>query len=141
MFDLNGTYTHNVDAKGRVSLPAKFRKKLPTDLVVRYSMAGDCLYVFEEESHNEWVASFFKKEGGYDPLDSQHVAFRSMLKGEAKDVSQDSAGRILLPADMRKKVGIEKEAVLVGNTGYFEVWNPQRREEAFAHMDLASFMH
>lgn len=141
MIELNGTYTHNFDAKGRVSLPAKFRKKLPTDLIVRYDLKKECLYVFEEEAFNEWIDLFFKKDGGYDPLSEQHIRLRSALHAGAVDVSQDSAGRINIPAEMREGVGIEKEAVLVGNSGYFEIWNAKRREEAFAEVDLASFLH
>ena len=64
------------------------------------------------------------------------------LKRLAFDVAQDSAGRISIPADMRKMVGISKEVVLIGNTGYFEIWDKKRLEsEGEDDIDLASFLH
>ena len=142
MFDLNGEYTHNVDTKGRIALPAKFRKSLPADLVVTYDLKKECLYVFDEEGHRAWVASFFEKDGGFDPMSETHLKFRRALKRLAFDVAQDSAGRISIPADMRKMVGISKEVVLIGNTGYFEIWDKKRLEaEGEDDIDLASFLH
>ena len=86
MFDLNGEYTHNVDTKGRIALPAKFRKSLPTDLVVTDDLKKECLYVFDEEGHRDWVASFFEKDGGFDQRSETHLKFRRALKRLAFDV-------------------------------------------------------
>ncbi|MBQ6455064.1 MAG: division/cell wall cluster transcriptional repressor MraZ [Eggerthellaceae bacterium] len=141
VFDLNGEYTHNVDSKGRIALPAKFRKSLPTDLVVTYDLKKECLYVFDEEGHRDWVASFFEMDGGFDQRSETHLKFRRALKRLAFDVAQDSAGRISIPADMRKTVGIDKEVVLIGNTGYFEIWDKKRLEaEGENDIDLSSFL-
>ena len=58
MVDLFGEFRHKVDAKGRLSLPAKFRKELHDDLVVTVNPSeGNCLYVFNVEDYKEWVAS------------------------------------------------------------------------------------
>jgi MraZ protein len=62
------------------------------------------------------------------------------LKGQAYDVQTDSAGRILLPAELREKAGIDKEVVIVGNTGYFEVWSAERRSAAVESIDLAALL-
>lgn len=142
VIDLNGQYSHNVDAKGRIALPAKFRKSLPTDLVVTYDLKKECLYVFDEEGHQNWIASFFDKDGGFDQRSETHLKFRRTLKRLAFDVAQDSAGRISIPAEMRETVGISKEVVLIGNTGYFEIWDKKRLdEEDEDQIDLASFLH
>lgn len=127
--DLNGEFRFKVDAKGRVSLPAKFRRVLSTDLVVTLNPKDECLYVFESTGFNSWVSKVFKdKFGGYDETDDLHVRLRRKLKARAKDVEIDASGRIMLPAEAREVVGIDKDVAVVGNTGYFEIWDAKRYE-------------
>lgn len=140
--DLNGSYRFKTDAKGRVSLPAKFRKALPEDLVVARSLSGEYLMVFDgQDSFNTWVAGVFADRfGGFNSTDPTHLMYRSALKGQAFDVQVDSAGRILLPAELRDLAGIGREVVIVGNTGYFEVWSEERRSKAMSEIDIASLL-
>ena len=140
--DLNGSYRFKTDAKGRVSLPAKFRKVLSEDLVVTVALTEDHLLVFDgQDSFNAWVEGIFvDKFGGYNSTSREHLYWRSALKGNAFDVQPDSAGRILLPADLREKVGIDREVVIVGNTGCFEVWSDERRGEVVGEIDFSSLL-
>ena len=138
MVDLFGEYRHKVDAKGRLSLPAKFRKELSDDLVVTRDPFDECLYVFEPEGHNEWVASFFEGEGGFDQRNRQHISRRRELKRRAIDTEVDGSGRINIPANQRQAVGIDKEVVIIGNTGYFEIWDAKRWESQCDEVDLTS---
>ena len=55
--DMNGSYRHKVDAKGRMSLPAAFRKVLSEDLVVTLSPDDECLYAFEPQAFEDRIAS------------------------------------------------------------------------------------
>ncbi len=138
--DLFGEFRFKVDAKGRVALPAKFRKVLSKDLIVSRELTDRCLYVFEQESFNRWVNQLFvDKFGGYDATSRQHVMLRTKLKSNADGVEVDSAGRIGLAATMREATGIDKEVVLVGNTGYFEIWDAKRYDETFDSIDLGMF--
>ncbi len=134
---LKGTHRFKVDAKGRMSLPASFRKVLSSDLVVTPNPHDECIYVFEPESFDQWIEDAFARVGGYNPLDAAHVAQRRKLFARAVDVTTDSAGRIMLSADQRKKVGIDKDVVLVGNSGYFEVWDAKRYDQVDADVDLS----
>ncbi|MBO4352587.1 MAG: division/cell wall cluster transcriptional repressor MraZ [Eggerthellaceae bacterium] len=141
--DLNGSFSFKTDAKGRVSLPAKFRKVLSDDLVVTSALSGDYLMVFDgQESFNAWVDEIFagRFDGGYNPSVLQHQKLRSALKGNAFDVQPDSAGRILLPANLREKAAIDREVVIVGNTGFFEVWSEARRNEMLDEVDVSSLL-
>ncbi len=140
--DLNGSYRFKTDAKGRVSLPAKFRKVLSEDLVVTSALSGEYLMVFDgQESFNDWVEQIFvDKFGGYNSTSREHLKLRSALKGNAFDVQPDSAGRILLPVELREKAGIGKDVVIVGNTGYFEVWSEARRTELVEEIDFSSLL-
>ncbi len=142
MFDLMGEYSHKVDAKGRLSLPARFRKALSEeDLVVTVDPTNACLYVFEMDGFNDWVASFFMKDGGFNPRNPNHVAARRELKARADEVSVDAAGRINVSAKQREAVGIDKDVVLIGNTDYFEIWDAKRREQQKAQVDLSSMLY
>ena len=140
--DLNGSFQFKTDAKGRVSLPAKFRKVLSDDLVVTCALTGEFLMVFDgQDSFNAWVDGLFvDKFGGYNSTNREQLMLRSALKGNAFDVQPDTAGRILLPAELREKAGIDKEVVIVGNTGFFEVWSEKRRGELVEEIDISSLL-
>ena len=141
MADFMGEYRHKVDAKGRVSLPPKFGKQLSSSLIVTLNPEGECLFVFEADDFNEWVKRFFEKDGGFQQSNKRHVKIRSVLKGRAKAIETDSAGRINIPADQRAKVGIASDALFVGNDGYIEIWNPEAREAFESDVDLASLLY
>ena len=121
--DMNGSYRHRVDAKGRMSLPAAFRKVLSADLVVTRNPKDECLYVFEPQAFEDWNAL--------------HVGLRRKLKGRANNVSVDNAGRIGITAELRGAVGIDKDVVVLGNTGYFEIWDAKRFDEQDDDIDLS----
>lgn len=138
--DLFGEFRFKVDSKGRLALPAKFRKVLSRDLVVTLELENKCLYVFEVPSFNEWVEQLFNdKFGGYNASNREHVKLRSGLKSRADSVEVDSSGRIMLKPEMRKLAGIEKDVVLVGNTGYFEVWDADAYDAEIGEIDLGIF--
>ena len=113
--DLNSAYRHKVDAKGRMSLPASF----------------------EPDAFNAWVAGVFEdKFEKFDRTNDLHVRLRRKLKSRAADVSIDAAGRIMISAEQREAVGIDKEVVVVGNTGYFEIWDAKRYDAVDDETDL-----
>ena len=135
--NLNGEFRFKIDAKGRMSLPAKFRKVLSNELVVTRSIDDECLYVFDEGEFNRWVDQLFEDRfGGYVSTNKTHQGLRRKLKSRASDVQVDAAGRVMLLSDQRSAVGIDKDVVIVGNTGYFEVWDAQRYDEMDQEIDL-----
>lgn len=141
-FDLNGRYRFKVDDKGRVSLPAKFRKVVSKDLVVTESPLNGSLWVFESEGFNKWIDQvFIDRFGRYDASSTQHMSLRTTLKSRAEDVQMDASGRIMLPAEMRGAADISKDVVIVGNTGYFEVWDAKRYDQMNQEADLSLLFH
>lgn len=138
--DLNGLFRFKVDSKGRVALPAKFRKVLSKDLVVTLEPADECVYVFENPDFNAWVDQLFADRfGEYKASNRKHVKLRSLLKARANDVEVDGSGRIMLSSDVRAAAGIDKDVVVVGNTGRFEIWDAKRYDDEFADVDLSVF--
>jgi MraZ protein len=135
--DLFGEFRFKVDAKGRVALPAKFRKALPDGLIVSRNLNDDCLFVFEPKGFNAWVKQLFiDRFGKFDTASNKHSRLRAGLKARASEVLVDSAGRISLKSDLREAVGITKDVVIVGNTGYFEIWDSAKFDETIGNLDF-----
>ena len=63
------------------------------------------------------------------------------MKGRAKEIETDTAGRINIPGVLRNAVGIAKEARFIGNTGYIEIWDPAAREAFESDVDLAELLY
>ena len=141
MNDLMGQYSYKVDVKGRVALPPKFAKELSKELIVTLNPEKTCLLLFEPEDFNDWVKRFFEGDGGFQQSNPRHEKIRSVLKGRAKEIETDSAGRINIPSDQRELAGIRSTAVFIGNTGYIEIWDPQAREAFESDIDLAALLY
>lgn len=137
MEDLVGEYRHKLDAKGRLSLPSNFRKKLPKNLKVTPSPKDECLYVFEPTGFSDWVSSLFEKDGGFQSSNTRHVNTRKVLNSRAKDAEIDGSGRINLTSAQCDAVGLGKEVVLVGDTDHFEIWDAKRWDEFYESVDLS----
>lgn len=138
MSGLYGEHRYKVDAKGRLSLPAAFRKNLTEDtpLVVVPNAKEGYLSVYTEEMYDAWVTELFAKRGGYDPGNRTHVHMRMVLNASAMPNSMDAAGRINISAKQREQVGIVKEVVLVGNTDHFDIWGVERWEDFQNSVDI-----
>ena len=138
--ELFGEFRFKVDSKGRLALPAKFRKVLSKDLVVTRELTDECIYVFEEPAFNDWVMELFEdKFGGYKASNREHVKLRRKIRGHADSVEVDSSGRIMLKPEMREKTGISKEVLVVGNGDHFEIWDAQTYDRMDEDVDLAVF--
>ncbi len=119
---LKGTYHHRIDAKGRLPVPAAFRRALgegPGATVV-VTLLDQCLAVYAPQ---EWA----KLEGQLAALPAfakQVKALTRLLASRAADCELDVQGRILLPPSLRQAAGLERDAVVVGVLNRFEVWSP-----------------
>ncbi len=77
----------------------------------------------------------FEKKGGYNPGDRMHVMLRTKLNASAMPANR-RRGRITLVAKQREMASLEKDAVLVGNTDHFEIWDAVRWDEFQSSIDL-----
>ena len=141
MAGLVGEFHHKLDAKGRVSLPAGFRKILPENLKVTVAPEGNCLLVFEPDEFNQWVKGFFgSSEKGYNQADDRHRDLRRILNSRARDIEVDAAGRINISADLRSDVGLDKEVVIIGDTDHLEIWDAKRWSDYLGAIDLLALI-
>ncbi len=115
---LLGEYRHNLDSKGRLAIPAKFREKLSSGAIITRGL-DSCLFVFGEK---EWEVLAQKLISLPLSQTNSRAFVRLMLAG-ATDILFDTQGRMLIPDYLRKYAGLKKEAVIAGLYNRLEVWD------------------
>ncbi len=126
-----GEYTHNIDNKGRIAVPARFRGSLGDSFMVTKGLDG-CLFVFTMESWRE-----FEERLMSIPMlgrDNRKLV-RHFFSG-AQPVEPDKLGRILLGASLREYAGLEKDVVTIGMGSRLEIWDKARWEEESGFDDM-----
>lgn len=115
-----GEYSHSLDSKGRLTIPAKFRDQLAPGLVVTRSPVDRCLLVMPQAKWDE-VA---EKISGLPLADSRSALLRRAIFSAAEDFKPDKQGRILISQRLRDYAQIETEIVIAGVNTFLELWNP-----------------
>lgn len=127
---LIGTYEHAFDAKGRVFIPARWREAAGDTIVVMEGILGSgwgrCLFGMSLAQWERFSARLC--ELPMTDLAAQSVKRRLYASAAACEV--DKQGRILIPANLRARAGIAREATLIGVGNRLEIWAP---DELAAH--------
>lgn len=113
----------NLDSKGRLAIPARYRDSLMSrcegTLVVTIDIKDKCLFIYplpEWEQIEDQIASL-------PTFNDTTRRLQRLLIGHARDVELDGNGRINVPAELRKYAEIDKKAMLVGQRHRFELWS------------------
>jgi MraZ protein len=115
-----GEYQHNIDAKGRLIVPSKFRDKLGDVFVVTRGL-DQCLFVY---SHEEWQV--IEEKLRTLPLTKKDArAFTRFFFSGAMECEIDKMGRINITPSLRQYAKLEKECVIVGVTNRIEIWDQE----------------
>ena len=122
-----GRFSHNLDAKGRLAIPAKFRGALADGLVVTRGI-DRCLSVYPLAA---WQ-TLAERVSALSISDPDARQFRRIVFAEAADEALDSQGRIVVGAELRRYAALDREAVVVGMNTYIEIWNAERWERLTA---------
>lgn len=148
---LTGAYPMSVDAKGRVTLPAVFRKQLvdETNKTILLVPFDGCVNGFTREDFKAWVDGLFEYgDHHFDPRNRKDVMLKRGLMGSAVEIDVDSAGRVALgkldvKPGTREKLGLVADVTVVGADDHFEVWNTEEwnRQQADFEMDLESLLY
>jgi MraZ protein len=116
--ELLGTHSYQLDPKGRVSLPAKFREAFDEGLWL--TMGQDrCLYCFPRA---EWERRSSEVDA-FALSDKDGRAFSRLFFSSADEAKLDGQGRVTIPQRLRDAVGIEKEVVVLGVRERMEIWD------------------
>jgi len=142
-----GQFQHNLDDKGRLMIPARYRDLLAAGAFITQGF-DKCLMVMTDD--------YFKQV--YDRINAMNLAdasarmLRRLILSNAYPVEVDKVGRILVPQNLRAFLGIENgELTVAGQGDYFEVWTPgewqtqmdklqdvEANEQRFSTLDLSN---
>ncbi|HIE03312.1 MAG TPA: division/cell wall cluster transcriptional repressor MraZ [Candidatus Latescibacteria bacterium] len=136
MADFVGYYEVTVDDKGRLYVPAAFRKVLPSEandtFVITMWFEG-CLAVYGPDYWEELKKRLRSK---LSPMRERDRRFLRLLIPQAIEVKVDRQGRINIPKRLLKFAQIKDRAVAAGVLDYFELWNPEIYEEHLKGSEL-----
>jgi len=120
-----GQYEHAIDAKGRTSLPARYREVLnlggDTRLVLTAGL-DPCVVAYPMR---EWLA-FEERLAALPQFDSSVQMIRRIYVSGAVECELDKVGRVLIPAQLRRHAGLEREALWAGMGQNAELWARER---------------
>lgn len=119
---LIGEYTHTIDDKNRVSLPAKFRSLMGKKLVVTPGL-DNCLFLF---TGKEWDKVAMRLSENASMLSADMRSFSRYMFAGAFEAEVDSIGRILIPDFLRDRAGLRSKVVLLGVQNRVEIWDEKR---------------
>jgi MraZ protein len=119
-----GQYDHNLDDKGRLTIPAGYRDLLASGAYVSLGFE-DNLMIWREDS----FTSLYHKVEEKPYSDETARNFGRFLFANAVFVEMDKAGRILIPQFMRDAIGLDGQVKLAGSGRYIEVWTPEKFKE------------
>jgi MraZ protein len=123
-----GKSAHTLDAKGRLSVPARFREVLKTtyeDSRFMVTNLPNCLAAYPMPVWQKIEEKFSDVLFGPPAL----LKLKRYLLGPAVECRLDAQGRILIPASLREEAGLEKEIILAGMQNYIEIWNRTKLDE------------
>ncbi|WP_225744337.1 division/cell wall cluster transcriptional repressor MraZ [Marinilactibacillus sp. Marseille-P9653] len=118
---LLGEFKHNIDAKGRLIVPAKFREDLGEYFIVTRGLDG-CLFGYPQK---EWEA--LEQKLKLLPLAKKESrAFTRFLYSAATECTLDKQGRINIPQTLRDHAKLEKSCFVIGVSDRIEIWSEEK---------------
>ncbi len=118
---LLGEYNHNLDEKGRVSVPSKFRDDLGVSFIVTKGL-DNCLFIYSKE---EWKT--FETKLKTLPLTNTNARnFIRFFFSGATECELDKQGRINIPQNLREYAGLTRELAIIGVSTRVEIWDKEK---------------
>lgn len=116
-----GEYNHTVDQKGRIAVPAKFRRQLKEGAIVTRGL-DNCLFLYPKKDWDKLAAKLSQL-----PISQANSrAFSRLMLAGAMDAKLDTQGRIILPDYLRKFAFLQKKVVITGLLNRLEIWDTVR---------------
>ena len=114
-----GQFQHNLDEKGRLMIPARYRELLAAGAFITQGF-DRCLMVMTDT----YFAQVYDRINSMNLADPTARLLRRLILSNAYSVEVDKVGRILVPGNLRQVIALNGEAIVAGQGDYFEVWNP-----------------
>ena len=129
MFDK--IYRHQLDAKNRMRIPAKFKEELGDNYTITIG-SGGCLAVYTEKEMSELKEKLNK----ISVFDAEAQKPLRILMAYSWDAEEDNHGRILIPEDLRKYAKFNKDLVIIKNLKCIEIWASEVWDKYIADFDF-----
>jgi len=122
-----GEFRHSLDEKNRVTIPSRWRRDEAEEFILLPQANQQFLLVMSPEDFARMSSAVESNESvsGRD-----RRVFLRQLHSRAQHASADRQGRLVLPEELCRKVGLKGEVAIVGGRGRFEIWNLQRWKRA-----------
>lgn len=131
---LTKAFRHNVDAKNRLFIPAKFREELGLSFMIVKDIRNPRLKIYSLEEWEKYLEPIRKQN-----RDLSEAVMRFFHSG-AMEVEPDSQGRVVLDKELLDYAGIGKEAVVLGCGDFGEIWSAERYDDFKASEDRESLL-
>jgi MraZ protein len=126
-----GNYDHSLDAKNRLSIPAKFRASFSSGVVLAKD-SEPCVAVWTADRHEAIIEAALADTNPMGPAARRIARYH---QANSFDQELDSAGRVTLPPGLLEHAGVEKEVVVAGVGDHLEIWSRERWAEEAAALD------
>jgi MraZ protein len=128
-----GTFEHALDAKHRLTIPAKFRGALATGVVLAATHETEpgsprAVGIWTPESYDAYTAQTLN---GLNPASPKARELKRFFFNASLDTELDSANRVMIPTNLMRYAGLEKEVVVTGSGECLEVWDRERYQQNF----------
>ena len=116
-----GYYENTLDAKNRLTIPARLRKLLADDVVVALQRdAEQCIAIWSAADYDVYVDSLLE---GIHPLSEDYGSIERFSNAYSAELELDAAGRVMIPAKLLEEAGLGKEVAVIGARNRLEVWD------------------
>jgi MraZ protein len=122
-----GEFRHSIDEKNRITIPSRWRQSEGEDFIILPEPSHQYLLVMSAE---EFACMSARAESNNTISARDRRIFSRQLHSRAEHGASDRQGRLVLPEDLCKDLGLKGEVALVGGRGRFEVWNLQKWRRA-----------
>lgn len=123
-----GNWVNAVDVKGRVSIPAEYRRDIGEDVCVITRSTSNCLRVYPAGSYEEVVKKLMAVSDNFNGAIMLNPSFKRIVGAfvsEAVEGKIDDHGRMLIPQPLRESIGLGKTAKIRGMGNVFEIWDEE----------------
>jgi MraZ protein len=134
MATFRGTYKHSIDHKGRVSIPARFRRLLSGDANETFVVLrglDDCVSLFPADEFKRLEDRLRSRSFS----DQTHRRYQRLLLLDSRDETLDAQGRVAIPPSLIAHAGLKKDVLVNGVLDHIEIWSPEVFEKYMASSD------
>ena len=121
MAPFRGTFDHTLDAKNRLTIPARYRASLAEGLVLAIPVDLEpCVGIWRQEEYDAYSRRALDE---LPPLSSRRSEMQRFFFGNSQEADLDAAGRVMIPGFLGEHASLKKDVVVVGVGDRLELWN------------------